>query len=131
MAIETYHLGGVPCPFVAWKPERGVVFDSPYALDIETTPIDPERHWLAPQYVLGAACDGEKGFFLPADRVLAFLVVHRDVPVVFHNAAFDLKVLHRLAGEQEAEADVYELVEQDLVWDTMLLHRLLCLATEG
>ena len=130
-ATLTCTLGARSCPFDAWRVEAGQVFAAAYALDCETTLLDPARHWEAPAFVLGAACDGARGFFLPRDRVLPFLRAHRDVPVAFHNAPFDLRVLHRLAAEQGAGLDVYDLVERDLAWDTLLLHRLLLLATEG
>jgi DNA polymerase I-like protein with 3'-5' exonuclease and polymerase domains len=109
----------------------GQVFSSRYALDFETTLIDLDRPWEAPQYVLGAACDGERGFFLPPDRVLTFLRAHWNEEAIFHNATFDLKVLDRLAAEQGSPIRVYDLVEQDRVWDTWLLHRLYTLADEG
>src|SRR5207253_1265871 len=52
---------------------------------------------------------------------------HEGLPVVFHNAAFDLKVIHQLAPE----IDIYKQVDEDRVWDTRLLYQLLRLATAG
>src|SRR5262249_3347034 len=114
-------------PFAPWKPAMGQVFKSIYALDAETAAIDEARDWLTPPFVLGAAFDGERGHFLQREHVGAFIEAHEDVPVVCHNAAFDLAVLNLAAPD----ADVYDLVERGRVWDTQLLHRLYVLATEG
>lgn len=115
------------CDFRPWSPGDGRVFDGPFAFDCETTPLDEARPWLVPPYVLGAACDGRRGVFPTRDRAVDFLRAHEGVPMALHNAPFDLAVLHEL----EPPRDVYRAVDADLVWDTQLLHRLHCLATEG
>lgn len=110
-----------------WKPTAGKVFEKGFALDCETSRIDDARPWLTPAFVLGAASDGRRGVFLTREHAPAFLAAHADIPVVMHNASFDLEVLSRLPlGE-----DIYDRVDACRVWDTQLLHRLLCLATEG
>ena len=48
--------------------------------------------------------------------------------LIAHNAAFDLKVTQAVVGDHR---DVYAMVESNLVWDTMILHRLHSLATVG
>jgi hypothetical protein len=113
--------------FRPWKPSLGAVFRGAYAFDCETTRIDGERPWLTPAYVIGAAFDGANGYFIRRDDAGAFFAAHAGLPVVFHNAAFDLAVLHTLAPD----ADVYRLVERKRVWDTQLLHRLYALARVG
>jgi hypothetical protein len=113
--------------FRPWKPAVGRVLAGPFAFDCETTRIDEERPWLAPAYVLGAACDGVRGCFVRRDDVAAFLDAHAGTPVVLHNAPFDLAVLHTLAPD----SDVSRLVEEKAVWDTQLLHRLYVLGTDG
>jgi hypothetical protein len=105
----------------------GRVFCGAFAFDCETTRIDDERPWITPAYVLGAAFDGKRGFFVRRDDVATFFAAHRGLPVVFHHAPFDLAVLHVLAPR----IDLYQLVEQGSVWDTQLLHRLYVLAREG
>ena len=54
-------------PFVPWKPATGQVFASAFSFDSETTLIDDQHPWLTPAYVLGAAFDGQRGFFVPRD----------------------------------------------------------------
>ena len=115
------------CPFAPWRLTDGKVFADTYALDIETTRIDEESWWSVPDYVLAAVCNGQRGYFLMRERVPDFLRIHQNVPVCFHNAPFDLRVLHRLAPE----LDIYGWVDRRLVRDTRLLHRLLKLATRG
>src|ERR1019366_1697369 len=114
-------------PFSPWCPRDGRVFDR-FAYDTETTPIDDERPSLTPVYVLGAACDSSRGVFLTRDDVLPFFLAHRGVPFVMHNASFDLAVTDALVKH---EIDLYGSVEDGLVWDTMILARLLSLATDG
>ncbi len=113
--------------FVPWGPEMGRVFGRSYALAAATSRPDPRRPWLTPPYVLGAACDGRRGYFLDRGHTPAFLAAHDDLPVAVHDAAFVLAVLHAL----DPGAGVYGLVDRDLVSDPLILHRLLCLAEQG
>jgi len=113
--------------FVPWRPDLGRVFNDPFAFDSETALIDEKRPWLTPPYVLGAVCDGHRGFFLSRDHVAEFFGQHSDVPVAMHNAPFDLRVVDQVAPN----IGIYDWVVRDLVRDTQLLHRLLMLATEG
>lgn len=113
--------------FRPWKPEYRRVFDSTFAFDCETTLIDDERPWLTPEYVLGAACDGEHGFFVRREHVGLFFDAHEGVPFVMHHAPFDLAVIDLTAPE----VSIYGWVERNLAWDTQLLHRLLVLGSEG
>lgn len=124
MEIE---LGTTRCVFFPWKPTHGTVFSAPFAFDCETTRIDDEREWVTPAYVLGAAFDGSRGYFIPRDRVAAFLEAHRRIPMVLHNASFDLAVLKQVGGD----VDVYEMVDRSYCCDTQLLHRLYVLGTQG
>jgi hypothetical protein len=120
-------LGSFSRPFVPWRPRDGRVFDS-FAYDSETTDIDEDRPYLTPAYVLGAACDGRRGVFVSRDNVRAFFAAHEGATVILHNPAFDLKVTAPLL---RPEIDVYDAVEAGRVWDTMILKRLLSLATAG
>ncbi len=120
-------LGNSSASFRPWRPADGQVFHGTFAIDTETTLIEERRPWLAPTYVLGAACDGQRGVFLTRERLSDFLRAHWDLPIIFHNAPFDLAVIHALAPE----LDIYRRVELGAVWDTQLLHRLYKLASQG
>lgn len=119
--------GGGSYDFRPWRPEYGAVFSGAFAFDCETTRIDEERSWRPPAYVLGAAFDGQDGFFVRREHLTEFLAVHPAISIVFHNAVFDLGVLHCL----DRAADVYDRVDRDLVWDTQILHRLYVLGAAG
>src|SRR5262245_47748297 len=64
MLIE---IGNFRCDFRPWSPADGTVFTGPFALDVETPRIVAHE---VPEYVLGAACDGRRGFFLPPALVI-------------------------------------------------------------
>lgn len=113
--------------FCPWRPEMGRVFESVYSFDSETTLIDMEHPWITPTYVLGAACDGQRGFFVRREHVAAFFEAHQGIPVVMHHAPFDLEVVHLVAPE----LDIYRFVDAHLIWDTRLLHQLYMLGVDG
>jgi hypothetical protein len=104
------------------------VFSGPFAFDIETTMIVGQE---VPKYVLGAASDGNRGYFLLLGHVPDFLAAHWEEQIIFHNCAFDLAVLDKTLCLLGKSLDVYDLVDRHQVWDTMLLHRLHGLCTLG
>lgn len=120
-------VGPYCCPFETWTPQTGRIFKR-FAYDTETTDILDDRPDLTPDLVIGTACDGERGVYLTRDTVLPFFQAHSDVPFICHNAAFDLAVTQQVLGDR---LDLYALVDAGKVWDTMILKRLLTLATEG
>ena len=120
-------VGSYRCPFETWTPEMGHIFDI-FAYDTETTDIIEDRPDLTPDLVIGTACDGRRGVYLTRDMVLPFFQAHADVPFICHNAAFDLAVTQPVLRDRH---DLYGLVEAGKVWDTLILKRLLTLATEG
>ena len=99
-----------------------------FAYDTETTDILENRPDLTPDLVIGTACDGRRGVFLTRDMVLPFFQAHADVPFICHNAAFDLAVTQAVLRDRH---DIYTMVDAGKVWDTLILKRLLTLATEG
>jgi DNA polymerase I-like protein with 3'-5' exonuclease and polymerase domains len=121
-------IGPESSEFVPYIEDMGTVFETETAFDCETTLIADQHPRLTPAYVLGAAYDGTRGYFIQRDDAVAFLKAHRHVSLVFHHAPFDLDVLQLLAG---SDLDIYDWVDHDQVWDTQLLHRLLMLGTEG
>jgi len=125
MKIEVGNLG---CDFVPWQKRYGQVLQAPFALDIETPII---VGYEVPQYILGAAYDEQRGFFLPPDTVHDFLLAHWDLQPIFHNCAFDLAVLDAHFKAQGKTTDIYCLTDGRKVWDTMVLHKLYGIATLG
>ena len=121
-------LGTTTVPFTFWTPAHGAVFNTIFSLDTETTLIDDNHPWITPAYVLGAACDGTTGYFITRQHIAAFLKAHQGLPMALHNAAFDLDVLQLVVGKQ---LDIYTAEDAGEVWDTMLLHQLNCLGSEG
>jgi hypothetical protein len=95
------------CPFETWTPEIGKIFEM-YAYDAETSDIIEQRPELTPELVIATACDGRRGVYLTRDMLLPFFQAHADVPLICHNAAFDLAVTQPVLGRQH---DVYALVE--------------------
>ncbi|MDG3005904.1 DNA polymerase [Paludisphaera mucosa] len=120
-------LGTHRCPFRDWTPEQGRVFGGLFAYDVETTRFD-DRVYLTPSLVLATACDGGRGCFVPRDLVPAFFAAHAGQGFIAHNAAFDLKVTQAVLGDR---LDLYDLVDEGKIWDTLILKRLLSLATAG
>ena len=122
------HLDSHPATeFFPWRLELGPVFQGPIAIDIETNSIDPDRPWLVPPMVLAAATDGQSGVFLTRETLPPFLRTHSHTELIFHNASFDLAVINKT----DPSLAIYNRVEDALVWDTRLLHRLRTLAIEG
>lgn len=122
------NIGQYASEFRPWRPADGRVFDRRFAFDTETTLIDDEHPDVTPRLVLGDACDGQQGYFLTPSNVRPFLEAHPDAKMIFHNAAFDLRVLDAVV---QPALDVYQAVEENRVWDTLVLKRLHSLATAG
>ena len=124
-------LGAGQYPFRRWLPALGRVITGPFALDTETTLIDEKRPAHIPLLVLGMAFDGRQGWFILAEDMPAFLASHPANALIFHNAVFDLAVLHTNHNPRKHLIDVYSRVEAGRVADTMILARLLSLGTVG
>ena len=114
--------------FRPWRPADGQVLDSMFAFDCETTLIAESQPWLTPAYVLGAAFDGQCGFFVQRQHLIAFFAAHRGIRVVMHHAAFDLAVINLVVAKY---LDIYDWVDRNRVYDTQILHRLYMLGTAG
>jgi len=121
-------LGPYRRPFRSWTPAQGRVFGGLFAYDTETTLIDDDRPYLTPSLVLASACDGDKGVLVPRPLIPAFFEAHAGMGFIAHNAAFDLKVTQAVLGDRR---DLYALVNDNKVWCTLVLKRLLSLATAG
>jgi DNA polymerase I len=114
-------------------PAYGKVFAGPFALDTETPKIEPDRHAHIPLLVIGMAFNGTQGWFIAAKDMPAFLAAHPANQLIFHNAVFDLAVLQanqNLRGTS-LHNDIYNRVLAGRVADTLIMARLLSLATQG
>ncbi len=114
--------------FRPWRPADGRVFESAFAFDCETTAISDAQPWLTPAYVLGAAFDGQRGYFVQRQDLVAFFQAHRGITVVMHHAPFDLAVIDVVVSKY---LDVYNWVDRNRVYDTQILHRLYTLGAAG
>jgi len=114
-------------------PACGKVFAGPFALDTETTKIEPDRPFHTPALVLGMAFNGTQGWFIAAKDMPAFLTTHPANQLIFHNAVFDLAVLQANQNPRGAglHNDIYNRTLAGRVADTLIMARLLSLATQG
>lgn len=114
-------------------PACGKVFAGPFALDTETPKIDPDRPTHIPTLVLGMAYDGDQGWFIAAKDMPAFLAAHPSNQLIFHNAVFDLAVLQAALNPRGAgfHNDIYNRVLAGRIADTLIMARLIALATQG
>lgn len=131
--VFTFPLGSSQYRFRVWVPALGKVFAGPFALDTETTKIDPDRPAHIPPLVLGMAYDGTQGWFIAAKDMPAFLASHPSNQLVFHNAVFDLAVLQATLNPvgRGCLNDIYDRVLAGRVADTLIMARLIVLATHG
>ncbi len=113
--------------FGIWQPGRGKIFDQ-CAIGTLSTAMDADQPNLVPNLVLLAATNGAQSVFVSAEHTGEFLEAHLDAAWLFHNAAFDLAVLQQAVA---SGLDLYAQVEANRVWCTLVLRRLLLLATEG
>jgi len=135
-AVFTFPLGPSLYQFRVWEPACGKVFAGPFALDTETTEIEVDRPAHVPTLVLGTAYDGAQGWFIAAENMPAFLAAHPHNQLVFHNAVFDLAVLQAVLKPPGADVlgaggNVYDRVLAGRVADTLIMTRLIALATQG
>ncbi len=114
-------------------PADGTVIAGPFALDTETTKIEPDRHARIPLLVIGMAFNGTQGWFIAAKDMPAFLASHPANQIIFHNAVFDLAVLQAALNSRGTglHNDIYNRVLAGRVADTLIMARLLSLATDG
>ena len=114
-------------------PAYGKVLAGPFALDTETTLIEKDRPTRTPTLVLGVAFNGTQGWFIAAKDMPAFLAAHPTNQLIFHNAVFDLAVIQASLNPPGTgfHNDIYNRVLAGRVADTLIMARLLSLATQG
>ena len=109
----------------------GQVFDGLYCLDCETEWIEDPR---TPRLSLASVSDGRRHYIVHPDDLAAFIVLHRDLQIVFHNVAFDFWVVFKqLFAEKRQDAidALTDLLHRRRLHDTMLLDMLVRLATDS
>ncbi len=129
----TFPLGPSQYRFQIWVPAYGKVLAGPFALDTETTLIEKDRPTRTPTLVLGMAFNGTQGWFIAAKDMPAFLAAHPANQLIFHNAVFDLAVIQAALNPPGTDFynDIYNRVLAGRVADTLIMARLLSLATQG
>ena len=127
----TFPLGPSQYRFRVWVPAYGKVLAGPFALDTETTLIEKDRPTRTPTLILGVAFNGTQGWFIAAKDMPAFLATHPTNQLIFHNAVFDLAVIQAAYERQGVPVDIYNRVLAGRVADTLIMARLLSLATQG
>jgi len=120
-------VGSQQTTFREWMPGDDL-FAELFAFDAETTRIRDDLPEQVPDYVLGVASDGDHGAFVSRANLPDFWKAHAHCAWAFHNAAFDLAALQKELG---VRGDMYALVEDGRAWDTLILAKLLSLATRG
>ncbi|MCX5729623.1 MAG: DNA polymerase [Nitrospirae bacterium] len=129
----TFPLGPSQYRFQIWVPAYGKVLAGPFALDTETTLIEKDRPTRTPTLILGVAFNGTQGWFIAAKDMPAFLATHPTNQLILHNAVFDLAVIQAALNPPGTDFynDIYNRVLAGRVADTLIMARLIVLATQG
>ena len=98
-----------------WDGER---LKSPLSLDTETTVVTDLKRSV-PELILASASDGEQHVVIPAARVEDFLRIHKGCDWVFHNFAFDARVLLRFLGQRAST--FLDVMNDGRLADTLVL----------
>src|SRR5262249_50491799 len=115
-----------------WQGERLLPADGYLAFDSETEVVDLKRQ--LPRIALASASAGDKNSCLiHPDDVGRFVLAHKGLHFVCHNAAFDFWVVEdhlRQRGEEQARAAWWDIVTRNCLHDSMLLDMLVRLARD-
>lgn len=95
------------------------------AVDTETTFVPFTE---TPDLITLQVCDGAQVYYVPLKLSQAFFQQHSKAHFIFHNASFDIDVLCKYWDNRNA---FHEMIENDQVYDTSIMYRLLHLATVG
>lgn len=107
---------------------QGRVYERRFALDCETEMIKGHE---VPRLALVSVSDGKTHYVVHPDDLGAFVRAHHDLPIVFHNAAFDFWVVHEhlvRIRQPKAAAVWMSHLQRHRLHDTMLLDMLIRLA---
>jgi hypothetical protein len=115
-----------------WSGERLAPTDGFLAFDTETEVVDLNKE--VPRLALASASAGERASCLiHPDDVGRFILAHRGLHVICHNAPFDFWAVEahlRRSGEEEARHAWWEIAEANRLHDSMLLDMLVRLARD-
>ena len=107
---------------VSWW--KGETLSSPIALDTETEVVPSH---LVPKLSTCQVYDGgDQIYYIPSKRVIDFIKLHVNHEFIMHNAAFDIRVLEQHTGYSFLEA-----LDNEKIWDTNILYKLVHLAVVG
>lgn len=102
----------------------GEELPSPIAIDTET---EVKPSYMIPRLVTCQVYSGgDNCYYIPSDRVTEFFNMHWNHEMIFHNAAFDVRVLEEFTGKS-----FLDLYKKSQISDTAILYRLLHLAIIG
>src|SRR5262245_13538606 len=115
-----------------WSAQRLLPDDGYLALDTETEVVDLKR--CVPRLALASASAGdEASCLIHPDDVGRFVLAHKSLHFVCHNAAFDFWVVEdhlRQRGEEQARAAWWDIAARNRLHDSMLLDMLVRLARD-
>jgi DNA polymerase I-like protein with 3'-5' exonuclease and polymerase domains len=115
-----------------WRGERMEPRDHHLAFDTETEVVDLQRQ--IPRLALATASAGKKdNALIHPDDLGAFILVHKELHFVCHNATFDFWVVEqhlRERQEEEARKAWWSIVDTGRLHDSMILDSLVRLARD-
>ena len=126
--LARFMLGQEEIVAIRYVSTQGPVFKRKYALDCETELIKDHQ---IPRLALVSVSDGQIHFLVHPDDLGKFILAHANLPVVFHNGAFDFWVVHEhltRRRRRKAAAAWMRLLRQRRLRDTMLFDQLVRLA---
>ncbi len=101
--------------------------DGAFGFDTETTMIEPG---VIPELIVLTFSDNQRSYIVSPDMVGAWveMIYHSGCNIVAHNAAFDYHVVFAALKYVEEVQIWKRMIEQNRVWDTMILDFLIRLA---
>lgn len=94
------------------------------ALDTETEVVSSYN--IPKMVTMQVYCGNDIVYYIPMEKVKAFLEMHMDKDIICHNAAFDIRVL-----EEHTNISFLEKYKKSGIWDTAIMYKLLHLALVG
>jgi DNA adenine methylase len=129
----TVTISGKEFPYVRrWAGQRLLPVDGYLAFDTETDLVDLKRQ--IPRLALASASAGEQASCLVhPDDVGKFVLAHKGLHIICHNAAFDFWVIEdhlRRRGEEVARRAWWAIADTNRLHDSMILDMLVRLAKD-